>query len=192
MILRYFFPTLLFAFTLHAQPSVTLDQEALANLEKLTLEAARQGDTKTIASYLQSGFDANITTRRGDTPLILAAYYGHAETVAAILKHPAAKVDLVNKMGFTALTGSAFQGHDAVTKALIKGGANVNATNASGQTPLMFAAMFGRTSAVKLLVAAGADPSLRNQQGQTAADLAATQGNEEMVALLARLGDGAR
>ena len=164
---------------------VKLGAEEQKNLELLTLDAAREGDLKTIIAYLDSGFSPNILSKRGDSLLTLATYYGHAEVVDALLLNEKTKVNLVNKMGFTALTGAAFRGHDVILKNLIKHGAEVDGVNNKGQTALMFAAMFGQKSAVAILISHGADASRLTPSGKTAANLASEQGNSEMGQLIA-------
>ena len=180
-----------FAFSLVIAPAVSAEEKAIQlgekqqqSLELLTLDAAREGDLKTIQSYLDSGFSPNITSKRGDSLLILATYYGHAEVTEALLKDKKTEVNLVNKMGFSALTGAAFRGRDAIVKMLIKHGADVNQVNSKGQTALMFAAMFGQESAVTTLIDHGADPSLLTNDGKTASDLATEQGHSKMKKLI--------
>ena len=164
---------------------VQLDAKQQKSLELLTLDAAREGDVETISSYLESGFSPNILSRRGDSLLILATYYGHAEVVEVLLKSKKTEVNLVNKMGFSALTGAAFRGRDAIVETLIKHGAEVDQVNNKGQTALMFAAMFGQEGAVATLIAHGADAELRTPEGKTAGDLANEQGRESMLAIIA-------
>lgn len=181
---------IVFAFLLTAPPVVSaeeaiqLDAKQQQSLELLTLDAAREGDLKTIQSYLDSGFSPNITSKRGDSLLILATYYGHAEVTEALLKNKKTEVNLVNKMGFSALTGAAFRGRDEIIKILIKHGAEVNQVNNKGQTALMFAAMFGQESATATLIDHGADPSLLTKEGKTAADLATEQGHAKMKEII--------
>ena len=88
-------------------------------------------------------------------------------------------------MGFSALTGAAFRGRDAIVETLIKHGAEVDQVNNKGQTALMFAAMFGQEGAVTTLIAHGADAELRTPEGKTAGDLANEQGRESMLAIIA-------
>ena len=179
------------AFLLMAAPAVSAEEKAIQldakqkkSLELLTLDAAREGDLKTIQSYLDSGFSPNITSKRGDSLLILATYYGHAKVTEALLKDKKTEVNLVNKMGFSALTGAAFRGRDAIVKMLIKHGAEVNQVNNKGQTALMFAAMFGQEGVVATLIAHGADPALLTHDGKTAANLATEQGHSKMKGVI--------
>ena len=168
------------------EKSVQLDTEQQKSLELLTLDAAREGDVKTISSYLKSGFSPNILSKRGDSLLILATYYGHAEVVEVLLKSKKTEVNLVNKMGFSALTGAAFRGRDSIIETLIKHGAEVDLVNNKGQTALMFAAMFGQEEAVTTLITHGANTQLSTPEGKTAADLANDQGRKNMVSIIAK------
>lgn len=49
------------------------------------LDAARAGDTHTLAAWVAGGVPVNLTNTVGDTLLILSAYHDHPETVAALL-----------------------------------------------------------------------------------------------------------
>ena len=43
---------------------------------------ARQGDTGTLAAYVDVGVPANLCNDKGDTLVMLAAYHGHPQTVS--------------------------------------------------------------------------------------------------------------
>ncbi|HVH57367.1 MAG TPA: ankyrin repeat domain-containing protein [Vicinamibacterales bacterium] len=53
-------------------------------------DAAWNGNARAIALMLDLGFDPRVTGHDSGTPLHLAAWEGSAETVAALLRHPAA------------------------------------------------------------------------------------------------------
>ncbi len=169
------------------QPAVTPIVLTNADIQKLHLiafDAAREGDTQTLAAYFSSGFDVNGKNARGDTLLILAAYHGQEKAVELILSQPKVDLDYKNNMGFTALTGAVYKGFNPIVQRLIDKGANVNTANGSGQTPLMFAALFGREQAARLLLQAGANPATADNTGNTPATLAKAQGNQTMLDLL--------
>ncbi|MDQ3045522.1 MAG: ankyrin repeat domain-containing protein, partial [Chloroflexota bacterium] len=158
-------------------------------LADMVLNFARNGETEPLGEYFAAGYTADFANARGDTPLILAAYHGHADAVRLILDQPDRAVDRLNQMGFTALAGASFKGDVAIVRLLIQAGADVNATGPGGKTPLMFAALTNREAAVELLLESGADPLAKATDGSTAASLAAGQGS---AALAERLSEGRR
>jgi hypothetical protein len=58
------------------------DEETLAFAHRM-FELARDGGTEELAANVDAGLPVNLTNDKGDTLLILAAYHGHPETVAA-------------------------------------------------------------------------------------------------------------
>lgn len=75
-------------------------------------------DTEALTAYVEAGVPANLTNDRGDTLLMLAAYHGHAGTVAALVAREA-DPDRANDRGQTPLAGAVFKGEDAVIDALL-------------------------------------------------------------------------
>ncbi len=162
---------------------ILLDDATAAKLREVAFQAAREGDVQTLRAYLDADQPADIRNARGDTLLILAAYYGHTEAVAEILKRPKLETDAVNAMGLTALTAAAFKGDLPTARLLLTRGADPNGGPGAARTPLMFAAIFGRTDAAKLLIDHGANPSQADAAGATALTLAEAQGNAAMAEL---------
>lgn len=168
-------------------PVVVKDARRQPGHELLTVifNHARNGQTEAVQMYLDSGYTPNITSPRGDSLLIVAAYHGHADLVKIVLAQPGVPVDFQNKMGFTALTGASFKGYTDIMQQLIAAGATVNHRNMSGQTALMFASLTGRFDAVKLLLNSGANAKVKDASGNDAAALAAQQGATDVAAALA-------
>lgn len=154
--------------------------------QQLLLDAAKLGRADLIPAFKTQGTNLNVRDGRGFTPLILAAYNGHAETVDALLAAGADACLADTAQGNTALMGVAFKGHDAIAKRLLAAGCDVNARNGAGQTALMMAALFGRTAQVDMLLAAGADATLADASGRTAATVAKAQGNDALARTLER------
>jgi len=134
----------------------------------------------------------------GWTPLHVAARYGRAETVTALVK-AGADMGAWDEDGDTPLHVAAGWGTAATVAALIKAGAKVNARseyigehptsvwftagvkagqeatmrrNRSGATPLHWAAQYGDAETVVALVNAGADIRAKTNGGSLPADLA--------------------
>lgn len=100
------------------------------------IEAVRSGDMDKVRALVSS-----ITVNQksnygyGNTPLTIAAYYGHYE-IAKILIDNGARVDS------DALTAAIEAGNIYVVRLLLENGANVNHPNEKGSTPLRQALYF--------------------------------------------------
>nr|WP_256924404.1 ankyrin repeat domain-containing protein [Sphingomonas sp. IBVSS2] len=154
--------------------------------QELLFEAARLGRSEMIPPLLKAGADIDRYDARGFTPLILAAYNGHAAAVDVLIAQGADACKPDGTQGNTAQMGVAFKGHDEIAARLLKAGCDVNARNKAGQTAIMMAALFGRTAQVDMLLKAGADPAIVDNAGRTARSVAAGQGAEAVVRRLDR------
>jgi ankyrin repeat protein len=183
------FATIAAAILAAAQPALPTNAATLPSPERrqaMLFDAAKLGRTDLIEPLVKAGgIDINAYEARGFTPLILAAYNGHAETVEALLAKGADACKPDRDQGNTAQMGVAFKGDDAIAARLLRAGCDVNARNKAGQTALMMAAMFARTRQIALLTAAGADPTLKDQAGNTASTVAAAQGSTAIAEQLA-------
>gem|GEM_PF-2403861 len=84
--------------------------------------------------FMQVDAIVNATDDRGMTPLHLAAYGGHADTVEFLLANNA-NVEAGEANGLTALHLAAMGGHLVVGRKLLAAGADALATSADGLTP---------------------------------------------------------
>jgi ankyrin repeat protein len=101
-------------------PEIDPDVQELA--EKL-FNAAREGDARLLAGYLDEGVPANLTNGKGDTLLILAAYHTHPEAVRALLERHA-DPDRVNDNGQTALGSAVVRKSAEIVTLLLDAGAD--------------------------------------------------------------------
>lgn len=148
------------------------------------MDAAREGDNAALEQYHAQGGDLSITGSHGYTPFIMAAYYGHTNTLK-LLKEFEADTCALDERGSNALMGVAFRDHLETADWLIANtDCGVNHTNYAGQTALMMASLFGHEAMIQHLLKAGADPSIVDAQGNTAASLAAAQGLTRIVTLV--------
>ena len=122
------------------------DDETLA-LAHALFEAARQGESDMLRSYLNAGAPATLTNAAGDSLLMLAAYHGHAETVQLLLHH-GADANASNDRGQTPLAGAAFKGYTDVARVLVDAGADPDAGTPSARAA---AQMFARAEILALL-----------------------------------------
>ncbi len=113
-------------------------------------DLARFGHTVELVAYLDAGAPVNLTNDKGDTLLLLAAYYGQADTVAALLARGADHTR-ANDRGQTPLAAAVFkQSGDAVSH-LLAAGAD---PDLGGQSARATAHFFELTAMTQLLDAA--------------------------------------
>ncbi|RZT87977.1 hypothetical protein EV383_4911 [Pseudonocardia sediminis] len=106
-----------------------IDDEALELAHRM-FDLARGGETGRLAGYLDAGVPVEITDPKGDTLLILAAYHGHPDTVAALLARDA-DPNRVNDRGQTALAAATFAQSEASVTALLDAGGDPSAGSPS-------------------------------------------------------------
>jgi ankyrin repeat protein len=138
------------------------------------LEEAALGRTDALRKRLAADPQA-IAARspEGYTPLHLAAFFGGAEAVRALLEAGAPPdADAENPQRVRPLhSAAAAHDHDAV-RALLEAGADPDVRQEGGFTPLHAAAHADDPDMVRLLLDHGADPQLSTDDGRAAAALA--------------------
>ncbi|WP_395398376.1 ankyrin repeat domain-containing protein [Arthrobacter sp. UC242_113] len=122
------------------------DEETLA-LAHTLFDAARNGETELLRSYLNAGAPATLTNSAGDSLLMLAAYHGFPETVQLILHH-GGDANAANDRGQTPLAGAVFKGYSDVARVLLDAGADPDAGTPSARAA---AQMFARADILELL-----------------------------------------
>jgi hypothetical protein len=100
-------------------------------------DLARSGATGDLCDYLAAGVPVNLTNDKGDTLLILAAYHGQPDTVAALLDR-GADHGRVNDRGQTALAAAVFRQSEAAVTALLAAGADADAGSPSARATAVF------------------------------------------------------
>jgi uncharacterized protein len=128
-------------------PRATLDTEVM-DLASRIFDMARNGDTATLAAYLDAGVPANLTNTNGDTLVMLAAYYGHESTVAALIAH-GADVNRPNNRGQTPLAGAVFKNDTTIIELLLGADADPLAGSPSA---LETARFFGKEQLARQLL----------------------------------------
>ena len=148
--------------------------------------ASRSGALEVVKMLVIAGAGVNVTNDNGSTCLILAAHYGHTETVRYLMCLSEVDVNHGNKYSSSALDFAAHQDHPDVVRVLIDAGADID-TNNDGHSPLHLASRSGALEVVKMLVKAGAGVNATDGNGRTCLIDAAHYGHTETVRYLVGL-----
>ncbi|TXF91275.1 ankyrin repeat domain-containing protein [Neolewinella aurantiaca] len=117
--------------------------------------AVRNNDPAAITAAVSADSSVlDARDERGSTPLVLAGYLNHPESVKALVE-AGADVNTVSGTG-TALMGVCFKGYPDIARYLIEAGADVNISIERMGTALTFANMGKHTDVIELLKANGA------------------------------------
>ena len=187
---------------------------ALANPAVDFFRAVNIDNDRTVKELLAAGFDPNTANDKGQVGLYLAMKEESWKVAAALLAHPAIRIDAattadetplmiaamrgnaewtqrlldrgaaLNRDGWTPLHYAASGTETAVVKLLLDRGAAIDAPSPNRSTPLMMAARYGPPGAAELLLARGANPKLRNDRQMSPADFARSGERESLGALL--------
>jgi len=146
--------------------------------------AAAAGDITRMASLLESNprINVNYSSDRIESPLILAAQNGHAETVDFLLRS-GAEVNLRKRESdFAAIHHAAFRGHLEVVMALISWDSScLNMVCGSGHNALHIAVENGRKTyeIAQYLINVGIDINARTTQGNSPLILSLMNNDQE-------------
>src|SRR5215216_5133107 len=149
-------------------------------------EAAATGQTDQLQKLIEQDSSlANSYSPDGFTPLGLAVFFGHAETVDTLLA-AGAEVNAAYRetMKLTPLASAMAVGRNDIARTLIAHGADVNAKAANDLRPLHTAAARGNLESATLLLDHGADINAISSDGKTALAYAEERNHPEMVDFL--------
>jgi uncharacterized protein len=160
-------------------------------LELNIFEAAATGQTPRVQSLVKADPSlANAFSVDGFTPLGLAVFFGHKQTVETLLDL-GAQVNLASResMKVTPLHSAAAAKQFAIARLLVERGADVNARQVeSGFTPLHEAAASGDLEFASLLIERGADINAKMNDGKTPLAFALERKQDAMVEFLRKHG----
>lgn len=120
--------------------SAALTPEQTERVVALALDLAREGRTDELVEFVEHGLPVDVTDAQSNSPLMLAAYHGHADTVRALLRL-GADPDLRNARDQSPVAGALFKGEEDVVAVLVEAGADLDAGTPTARAA---AAMFGR------------------------------------------------
>ncbi len=144
--------------------------------------AAASGDGKTALHYaaevsgnqavlkalLRAGAAVDVQENLvGFTPLMMAALFGDADGVGALIE-AGADVTIARNSGVTALHQAAYRFDSSKIRLILDAGGDLEARDSSGQTPLTWATRQGGLQAVETMLTAGADVHTRDKRSRTA------------------------
>ena len=159
-----------------------LDSGAELNI----FEAAATGQTQRLAALInQDPALVGAYSPDGFTALSLAVFFGHAETVNALLA-AGAPVNAASRetMKMSPLGSALAAERNDIAGTLIDHGADVNAKAENDLTPLHTAAARGDLESAKLLLEHGADINATTKDGKTPIAYAQERNHPEMVEFL--------
>ena len=154
------------------------------------IEAAKNGDIKTVKFMLDQGTDVDAKDKYNMTALMHASWYGN-NGVVELLISKGARVNLNFNGGYgTALMCALRHGHVEIAKLLIKAGACVNEEDCWGKTALMYASEYAPIEIVKLIIDRGVYVNKCDIYHQTALKYASgrASGHKEIEELLKKHG----
>ncbi len=155
-------------------------------------KAVERGDIDAVNRLISEGADVKVENDKGETPLHIAAVWGHKEGVEALLDK-GANVNAEDEEGNTPLVLTtdeeiktllqstakllevAKSGNIQEVNSLISEGAKVNVKDQDNKTPLHWAAEKGHKEVVEALLDKGANVDAEDENGDTPLDLATTQ-----------------
>lgn len=169
----------------HGQPRVARALIA-TGLELDVFEAAAAGRTERLRRLIAEDptlLDAYAPD--GFFPLGLAVFFGHADTVDALLE-AGARVNLHSReaMRVTPLHSAVAANRIDIGRKLIERGADVNAVSSGGHTPLHETAARGNIEFSALLLEHGAEINAKMNDGKTPLALALERKQETMAEFL--------
>uniref|UniRef100_A0A914WY43 Ankyrin repeat domain-containing protein 50 n=1 Tax=Plectus sambesii TaxID=2011161 RepID=A0A914WY43_9BILA len=150
---------------------------------------AAEGKAGAVQELLTRGAYADVEDRLGDSPLNVAAKYGHKE-VCEYLLASGADANHVGNDGWTPLRSAAFAGHSETADLLLVKGALVDGSGENGRTSLRAAAWNNHDDIVCRLLKAGAKVDVIDSEGRSALHAAAYMGHKAIVEML--LANGAQ
>ena len=152
------------------------------------LEAAKNGDVKTVRSLLGQHVPVTGVDGEGSTALHHAVRANHLE-IADLLIANGADVKAATRYNVNPLALACANGNAAMIEHLLKAGADANSASEEGQTALMTAALAGKVDAIKVLLSHGAKVNVQEPvKGQSALMWAAAEGNTAAVETLVEFG----
>ena len=147
------------------------------------------GTLAVVKMLVEAGAGVCVADNKEATCLILAANFGHTETVRYLVGLKDVDVNHEQNIGHTALHWAIQEGHCDVMQVLIDAGSDIEAKDEKGRSPLHWSCFSGKIAVVKMLVKAGAGVRFTDNNGITCLIIASRFGHTETVRYLVGLKD---
>lgn len=149
------------------------------------MQAVKSNDEATVRRLIAEGVDVNETDRNGDSPVIMAAYYGYIGVLRQLLEAGADVGALDPGMKATALHAASYAGHAEAARLLIEYGVEIDRQGpVNGYTALHDAIWQNNVDVAQVLIDAGARLDLKSKQGETPLDFARSKNRQQIVSLI--------
>ena len=150
----------------------------------LFFQAALEGNTETVRSYIEGGTNVNLTDEENRTALMYASFNGNQAIVSFLIEN-GANVNMFDVNKKTALIMAASGPYAETVRLLLENKADPNFTDLPENfTALMYAASEGQLEVVKVLLEYKADPSMKDVDGDNALTFAFNNGHTAVAELL--------
>ncbi|CAG8467185.1 11487_t:CDS:2 [Gigaspora rosea] len=147
-------------------------------------QASAAGNIEIVEILINANACVDLCNNENITPLIVAAYNGHADVCRILIDLGHANIDFQDNSHKAALTLAAYEGHAEVIKVLLARGANVNIIDEYGWTALMLAAFSGHSYVCYLLLENNANRHVITRNGKTAVVLAREANHNDTANLI--------
>lgn len=151
--------------------------------QKDIYDISRHGTLEELKTIYELNPDIiNTKNDDGNTPLILACYYGNTEVASFLIEHV---IDINIKTGQgTAIMAAIVNGNkDLVSQMLLKK-PDLNLADINGTTALHYAILFKNKDIIRLLIEAGAKHNIKDNYGKSVMDYAIINNDPEIINLL--------
>ena len=157
-------------------------------LELRYLQAARDGDRKSLEFALARGVAVDTKDDLGRSALLLATHDAGSLELVKLLHARGARIDEPDIGGRAAISWAAADGHIEILRWLAAQGAAVDRKDVEQRTPLFHAVSTEQREAVEFLLDHGANPNSPDRYGDTPLMLACSKGYDALADLLLRRG----
>lgn len=158
-------------------PMFSYDQQELLN-------AAQKGEQGVVRQIIsQEPGLLEVRDIHGNTPLSLAAFYGHIEILKFLIES-GAQLDPNDNWQNTPLNLAVWTRKSDAALILIDKGVQVNTQNDKGNTPLHNAIITDQPNVIKALLKAGASHAVKNKDDQYPEDIAIANNRRDLALLL--------
>lgn len=155
--------------------------------ELLRVTSFRTPDVQEALSLIERGAFLEEQDRTGATPMFWAAFHGHADILAALLKH-GVNLDVRVENDNTALIWACRQGFFPIAKMMVKAGVDIKQKNRNGTTAATWALLAQKPDKklAVFLARHGADIYSVDEWGKSAVSMARESGHQDIAEAMIR------